>query len=52
VGENNKMTHTQLLGVLLKSNGLVIQGDMAKLDWFITSSILKIVFYKFSKKKN
>jgi hypothetical protein len=29
------MTHAQLLGALLKSNGLVSQGDMAKLDWFI-----------------
>jgi len=27
-----KKTHTQLLGVLLKSSGLASQGDVAKLD--------------------
>jgi hypothetical protein len=44
------MTHTQLLGALLKSSELASQGDVAKLDWFIIENILRIIFYKFSKK--
>jgi hypothetical protein len=46
--KRNETTHTQLLGVLLKSSGLTNQGDMAKLDWFIIENIFRIIFYKFS----
>ncbi len=46
----NKMSHTQLLGALLKSSGLASQGDMAQLDWFIIENILRIIFTNFQKK--
>jgi hypothetical protein len=46
VGANTKKTiHTQLLGALLKSSGFASQGDVAKLDWFITENIFRIIFY-------
>jgi hypothetical protein len=44
------MSHTQLLGALLKSSGLASQGDMAQLDWFIIENILRIIFTNFQKK--
>ncbi len=47
--KHNKTTHTQFLGALLKSSGLANHNDVAKLDWFITKNILRIIFYKFSK---